>query len=385
MNSLTNFSNLSSLIRRNYLALIQGAAIIAGLTLLLYNETTYLIIDSTNFSIPASIFINVLSLAFCWLCISYLISKFTLYKVLGLVTILVIAAVAERYANIEHNPVTIPFLILFWMGVAYFILPQFFKKYQFAILSVYGLVIFYYFFNFITTPDYGLDQRLSFSRFVLLPIPVFAVLWGYEQWRWLKILKADKAKAELSLLKNQINPHFFFNTLNNLYGLAIEKSDQTPTMILKLSDIMRYTIYDSKADYVPLKNEITYLKDYIDLHKIRYQRKVDISFHLNLKHTHEIAPLLLVIPLENAFKHGVESQAGNAFIKLEVSTTVSSISFNISNNYEATMMRSQGIGLDNLKKRLALIYPDKHHLEISKTADIYTLSLKIELDEISNH
>jgi LytS/YehU family sensor histidine kinase len=210
-------------------------------------------------------------------------------------------------------------------------------------------------------------------------------LWLYEQWRWLKMLKADKAKAELTLLKNQINPHFFFNTLNNLYGLAVEKSEQAPAMILKLSDIMRYTIYEGKADYVPLKEEVAYLEDYIELHKIRYHKKVDISFHKSLQHSHKIAPLLLIVPLENAFKHGVESLAEHAFIKLEIRTTPKSLFFQISNNYEPTVQEGKGIGLTNLKKRLALIYPNRHHLDITKTAKIYTLSLEIESYELSDH
>ena len=96
--------------------------------------------------------------------------------------------------------------------------------------------------------------------------------WLFQQWKWLKTLESKKSKAELSLLKSQINPHFFFNTLNNLYGLTVEKSDDAPNVVLKLSDMMRYTIYMGKEDLVPLKDEVDYLQNYIELHKIRYQK-----------------------------------------------------------------------------------------------------------------
>lgn len=361
----------------NRKAIFIGGIMAIGLAIMLGNVEGFFIIHPNSVSSPIFIFINLLAVALCWLILSFLLNKFPIYQTVGIVSLLVIANLAESYIRIPFNPVTIPLLILFWLGLAYLILPQFFKKYQVAILSVYVAVLSY-FFIFRMMPNYVQDYHQNFLNFLMIPIPVFAALWGYEQWRWLRMLKADKAKAELSLLKNQINPHFFFNTLNNLYGLTVEKSEQAPAMILKLSDIMRYTIYDGKAEYVPLKDEVTYLEDYIDLHKIRYQKKVDISFNKDLQHAHKIAPLLLIVPLENAFKHGVESLSGHAYIKLIISTTATDIHFQISNNYESSGREHEGIGLENLKKRLALMYPNQHRLEISKTADEYTLRLDID-------
>ncbi len=169
----------------------------------------------------------------------------------GIITIfLAVMLVIPHYMGIWENPITIPLLILFWLGVAYIVLPEFFKKYKVAILSVYGLVIAYNFFFFNMTPGQAENHRLILVNFMFIPIPVFTALWVYEQWRWLKTLQADKGKAELALLKSQINPHFFFNTLNNLYGLVVEKSEQAPAVVLKLSDMMRYTIYEGKEDVV---------------------------------------------------------------------------------------------------------------------------------------
>ncbi len=342
-----------------------------GMTLLLINEIP-LFISHPEY-VPQPIY----WIIFLWLVLSFLVYKFPLYQVLIVQGLLLFSILAEHQINVRDNAITMPLLILFWLGITYFILPQFFSKYRIAILSVYGLVILYYFI-FREATSYAVDHRQGFAKFIVLPIPFFMALWVYEQWRWLQTLKAEKAKSELALLKNQINPHFFFNTLNNLYGLAVEKSDQTPAMILKLSDIMRYTIYDGKSDYVALKDEVNYLEDYINLHLIRYQKGVDISFQTELQHPHKIAPLMLIVPLENAFKHGVESLEENAFIDLSIKTSETSIFFEVKNNYEPKLKNGEGIGLSNLMKRLTLIYPDRHHLTMDKTENHYTFSLEIK-------
>ncbi|MBT29104.1 MAG: hypothetical protein CMO01_05515 [Thalassobius sp.] len=370
-------------LQKYYKALIKGGIIAIGLAIMLSGAGLF-IISPAYVSTPVYISINILSVVFCWLVLTFLIQKFPIYKILVVLGLLVAVVVVERYMYIPFNPVTFPLLILFWLGVAYLILPEFFKKYKIAILSVYGANLSY-FFIYRVSPDYIENHHQNFLNFLLIPIPVLAALWVYEQWRWLRTLKSDKAKAELMVLKNQIDPHFFFNTLNNLYGLTVEKSELAPTMILKLSDIMRYTIYDGKAEYVPLENEVAYLEDYIELHKIRYQKKVEITLQKDIQHAQKIAPLLLVVPLENAFKHGVESIAKHAFIALEISTTSTSLFFQISNNFESKIKKPEGIGLMNLKKRLALIYPNQHQIEITKTTDTYTLSLEIRSYELSNH
>lgn len=359
------------------MAFIKGGIITLGMTIVL-SGLGFLFND------PAQVYVNVFILIFCWLLISFLIYKIALYKIIGLLGLFIVIMVVDNYMEIPDNPITFPLIILFWLGIAYLVLPEFFNKYKFAILVVYGLVLSY-FFIIRMMPNYMAYHRLNLINVILVPIPVFVTLWIYEQWRWLQTLKAEKAKSELTLLKHQINPHFFFNTLNNLYGLAIEKSAHTPAMILKLSDIMRYTIYDGKAEFVSLQKEVAYLEDYIELHKIRYQRKVEITFHKDLQHAHQIAPFLLIIPLENAFKHGVERQTENAFIELELKTTPTSILFIVKNNYEPNKSERKGIGLTNLEKRLDLIYPNRHQLDITNTTNTFFVSIKIESDELSDH
>ncbi len=373
---------MSSSFLKNYKALGIGGIISIVFTVLL-SDVGVFIVSPTKVNGIAYLLIHFVAIVLCWLTISYLLNKFPIYKILMVLSLLLGVIVVESLTKVNINPITIPLLVLFWLGVAYLILPDFFMKYRIAIFAIYGLVLSY-FLIFRMMPNYLEDYHENFLQFLLLPLPFFAALWVYEQWRWLRILKEDKAKAELTLLKNQIDPHFFFNTLNNLYGLAVEKSDHAPAMILKLSDIMRYTIYEGQADFVALKDELTYLEDYIELHKIRYQKKVEISFEQDIQHPHRIAPLLLIIPLENAFKHGVERLTEAAFIHLDISTTPTSIHYQISNNYEAIEAKEGGIGLKNLKKRLELIYPNQHQLVITQTADTYTVSIEIKPHELSN-
>jgi len=299
----------------------------------------------------------------------------------GVITFfMAIMLVIPHYSGIWDSPVTIPLLILFWLGVAYIVLPEFFKKYRVAILSVYGLVIAYNFFFFNMTPDHSENDRLYLTNFMFMPIPVFAALWVYEQWRWLKTLKADKGKAELALLKSQVNPHFFFNTLNNLYGLVVEKSEKAPEVVLKLSDMMRYTIYGGKEDLVAVKDEISYLENYIELHKIRYQKKVKILFTHDVQEDLKVAPLLFIVLLENAFKHGVEKIRENAFINMRMQSQGKQLLFTIENNFDGVISNHyNGIGLENLGERLEHLYPKRHKLLIEKQEFNYKVQLNLEL------
>ena len=191
-------------------------------------------------------------------------------------------------------------------------------------------------------------------------------------------MSPEKSNAELSLLRAQINPHFFFNTLNNLYALTIKNSKQAPEVILKLSDMMRYTIYEGEKEKVALSDEIEYLKNYIELHKIRYKKTVEISFNHIVDTRLTITPLLYIILLENAFKHGIDSLSENAFVKIDLFEDDSFIYFKIENNFdEIEKSESGGIGLKNLKRRLALLYKNNHELKVETTKNIYKTTLKI--------
>lgn len=194
-------------------------------------------------------------------------------------------------------------------------------------------------------------------------------------------LKNEKAKTELMHLKSQVNPHFFFNMLNNLYGLAGKDSKKAQELILKLSDMMRYSIYDGEKDTVLLSEEVTYLENYIELHKMRYHKVIDIQFDNDIEdNDYEIMPLLFIILLENAFKHGVENLRENAYVHVNLIAKKNKVNFEIENNFDVSEENQDtGIGLKNLKRRLELVYPKNHNLTFAKTDTIYNAKLNIKL------
>lgn len=332
---------------------------------------------------------NVLSFIFGWLLISLPIHYFpflkqhktTSLKLVVLIVIFLVIIINDIDSKIVDNPITFVGLISIGLSFCSIIAPSYFRKYALGIIGFYVLALGYFIYIrvYINDLDAYLQQEKEIKIILSTPFLVLLLSWFYQQWKWLKTIESKKAKAELALLKSQINPHFFFNTLNNLYGLTVEKSDDAPNVILKLSDIMRYTIYMGKEDFVPLKEEIEYLKNYIELHKIRYHKSVDINFTHSDESDYLIAPLLFIIPLENAFKHGVERLTEDAYIHMNLKTEDGIIHFEIENNFETQETKNTiGIGLDNLKQRLKLLYPNKHKTQIEVNEDIYKLSLKIE-------
>ncbi|KGL63461.1 sensor histidine kinase [Polaribacter sp. Hel1_85] len=199
--------------------------------------------------------------------------------------------------------------------------------------------------------------------------------------------RQQEKEAELKLLKAQLNPHFLFNTLNNLYGLSVIKSDKLPNLMLKLSDLLRYSLYETKETLVPLEKEITYLENYMSLEKIRLEDKTNIQYtksgNLSSK---KIAPMLLIVFVENAFKHLGVLETKKSSVSVSIKEEGNSIIFKCENtidkfdlNEENLEKSKSGIGLKNAKKRLALIYSDKHKLTTNKNNRIFSVVLKLNL------
>ena len=197
----------------------------------------------------------------------------------------------------------------------------------------------------------------------------------------IKQIENEQLHLELFSLKNQINPHFFFNTLNNLYALSLEKSDETPLVILKLSEMMRYTIYDCKASEVSISGEISYLENFIALQKVRHHNRGIITFNNeNNNPTAKVAPMILIVFLENAFKHGFDLMEKNAIINMNIKIDENRLHFYIENNFMPSENENQpGIGLENVKRRLSLIYPNTHELKIVKNNSLFSVKLKLYL------
>jgi LytS/YehU family sensor histidine kinase len=205
----------------------------------------------------------------------------------------------------------------------------------------------------------------------------FGVYWFIRQLIFIVKLKNEKSKVELMLLKSQVSPHFFFNMLNNLYGLVGKDAEKAKELILKLSDLMRYSIYESENETVTLKEEVDYLKNYIELHKMRYHKNIVVNFNCDIDDNKKVAPLLFIILLENAFKHGVEKLSENANVTINFTSSESDIKFTIENNMDGSenLNDTSGIGLKNLKRRLELTYPNKHNLRLSSTENSYRAQL----------
>jgi len=220
--------------------------------------------------------------------------------------------------------------------------------------------------------------------FVGIYIVISTVLWTADFWikseKEKNVLQKEVFDAELNLLKNQVNPHFLFNTLNNIYSLSFKKSDKAPESILKLSSLMRYMLKDSSEKKVLLSKELDYIKDFIDLQRLRYPNGGHINFLVSSdKETYEIAPLLLIPFIENGFKHG---ETNNPDFPLQISIAAENgrLQLFVKNiKAKGNKDESNGIGLVNVQKRLALLYPDSHELSIKEDEVNYICQLTIYL------
>jgi two-component system, LytTR family, sensor kinase len=199
---------------------------------------------------------------------------------------------------------------------------------------------------------------------------------------------SEKIAVEKVFLKSQINPHFLFNTLNNIYALSIQQNDDAVMITKQLKQLLQYMLYDCVNEKVTLKGEMQFIENYIGLEKIRNKStNLDIQLNINTPtDDFEIAPLLLINFIENAFKHGVKSTAQKSFVKLNVSVINGQLLFDMSNSIDAmaksnnlTESNASGIGLQNVQRRLAILYPNRHTLKFGKSETIFNVYLKIEL------
>lgn len=195
-------------------------------------------------------------------------------------------------------------------------------------------------------------------------------------------LEKEKVKTELAFLRNQINPHFLMNTLNNIHALIDFDTDEAKDTIIRLSKLMRYLLYDTERDLIPLKEEVGFIQSYVELMEMRLSKRVTVSVNMQVLDEHKMLPPLLFTSLiENAFKYGVSNKMDTS-IKIELSTTEDELSFALSNTMAQKREESidySGIGLENTRKRLEIIYGDSYHLNISTENDIFSVMLKLPL------
>jgi hypothetical protein len=218
----------------------------------------------------------------------------------------------------------------------------------------------------------------------IFPVIVLVVINFYKKEKEIAKMLEQQKSLELSALKSQLNPHFLFNTLNNLYAMTLVKSDKAPEVIEKLSKILDYMLYQCESESVSIRDELDLLKNYIDLEKVRYGKRVEVTLEAQLDDAINIAPLILLTFVENAFKHGVSQETEKASIVIQVKTMNKELFFSIKNskpkNYKAiTPEGHTSIGLKNIKRQLDLIYKNKYVLIIDdNNPHSFGLTLKLK-------
>jgi len=297
----------------------------------------------------------------------------------------------------------LPLRMLYIYPLVYWLLPKYLLKEKYTqfsfiillwIIAGWILNYLYRFYFFIPVQEhFGLDNIVKdpwspgsfFMTTTTAGCACIIVLfkhWTKKQQEWLQAEK-EKVTAELQLLKAQVHPHFLFNTLNNIYSFSLENSPKTPGLIVKLSSLLSYMLYDCKAEQVPLEKEIDVMKAYVALEKERYANRLEISVNIegDIKNKY-IAPLLLLPFLENAFKHGTSEQLEKPWLSINVSVKQNALRCKIVNSKnEFVPVSENGIGIQNVRKRLAILYPDKHELKLADEGDFFVVSLLLQLTE----
>lgn len=282
--------------------------------------------------------------------------------------------------------------------INYVLLPRFFYKKKYVEFFLFVIVV--------VTAIIGVEElvleRIYYpdtrgTRFpgviysLLDVMPVITILAGFKfAWdastkqREVEQLRTSVKESELQFLKSQINPHFLFNNLNNLYSYAMVQSPKTPSIILELSSVLRYMLYDCQEKFVALSKEVEHLKNFTKLNELQIEERGKVTFNSGtIKSGYRIAPLILTVFVENAFKHSTASQSKDISIAIDINTKDDGmLHFECVNSFQPvgnTDSLSKGIGLQNVKKRLDILYPNAHELEIKESGNQYSVNLKMLL------
>lgn len=319
-------------------------------------------------------------------CLSFLI----------LMNVLKVSAEVKRIDLIYTAVFHIPIVLIVYVNLR-LLFPLFWEKrlyYSYSLMviavtavgSVFYLLLFDRWIDFIFRGYYFIayysfwDISLFFAIFLLSTSLIHLA----RGWFRAQELEHEKSSAELKALKSQINPHFLFNSLNSIYSLARKQSKEVPDKIVQLSDLMRHIIYDSEADFIPLNKEIEMVRNYIALQNLRTKENEKIQFEvLGETQDKKVAPLLFLPFVENSFKHGMKGGAADAFVKIKMEVSGKVLTFELENSKgEQNLLNDEkykGIGIENVRKRLELIYPEQHELKISDNPESFKVLLQIQI------
>jgi two-component system LytT family sensor kinase len=312
----------------------------------------------------------------------YLIYKASMPYFLACVSVRIALLIVIAYLNLQYF---LPGFLLKKHYLAYFAA---------VIISVFGYLAVqslfdYYLYGYVIGPMRNSDllQALSYNFFSTLwylglMLALKLSLDWYDQQLTIQRITVEKLNAEVNFLRAQVNPHFLFNILNNLYALTLKRSELAPDVVLKLSDMMEYMLYDSTDDKVLLEKEVGYLKNYIALESLRFSTEVPVKMNVTSElHQHEIAPFLLLPLVENAFKHGIGKQTENSWLNIDIALENSTLTVRIENSKPNSVISTTkgGIGLENLRRRLELLYPGRYLLDLEDTKNTFLAKLTIDL------
>ena len=311
----------------------------------------------------------------------------------------------NNYSKTFHfQIVELPFKLLLVYPVIYILMPGLLlnRKYitflfsYLTYLLIIGIalkLVWYYYLDVIyfpfnkfkppLKPTEVLNVILTLNNAMIIPFSVKLIaFWMFHQNKS-NTLERDKLEAELKYLKTQINPHFLFNALNSVYALSLKKSELTSNTISQLSDIMRYIIYEASEPLISLKEEIDFIESYVDFEKLRIEEDVDISLNIDSNDNKKIPPLLFIPIIENAFKHVRSFEGEKPWIVIQLECNKESIKLFVENSYKKdTIEEKKGIGLENLEKRLDILFPNKYKMEFSKQD--YSFKSLLEINNVYN-
>lgn len=319
-------------------------------------------------------------------CLSFLI----------LMNILKVSAEVKRIDLVYTAVFHIPIVLVVYLNLR-LLFPLFWeqKKYFLFAISVVGLaslgagfylILFDSWIDYIFTGYYFIayysfwDISLYFAIYMLTT----SLLRLARGWFRIQELENEKTLSELKALKSQVNPHFLFNSLNSIYSLARKESKEVPDKIIQLSDLMRHIIYDSDIDFISLEKEVEMIRNYIELQNLRTKSENKIELEtVGEVSGKKIAPLIFLPFVENSFKHGLKSGVKNAFVKIRLEVSASILHFEIENSKgkpsDLTNSKYKGIGIENVRKRLELIYPEQHKLKIRDNEQTFKVLLQVQL------
>jgi len=328
--------------------------------------------------------------------------KTLLHVVIWLLFIILPVFLFDDYERVFRSaPVfystSIILLIPFYYFNHNYLMPKFLLQQRvlvYIIILAFGVIVYEYVPRIITSlfqyagftelfsdlhPGRQAKVQMATLVFFLIVLVVGIISNLYKVQRRKNDLEAANTKAELSLLKSQVNPHFLFNTLNSIYYMSLKKMDEAPKAIITLSDMMRYLLTEATVDFVTLEQEIDYINKYIGFQKLRISKSTTIDYSLNGNVENiQIAPLLLIPFIENAFKYGVSSNT-DSLIKIQIDVEEKKLMLYVENSIIAREEETEGtsLGIKNISKRLELLYPDNHKLTIDNDGNIYHVNLQI--------